>query len=257
MKIKYQIFNPAGNITALVIGDKYTHDERKQINNMIMDRNKEVEQVGFLSEDKAKLTMAGGEFCGNATRCATYYYLNEKIIDEIEINKRKIKVGKDKLENIWCEIPIDNYNINKLEDELYKVILDGITIIVARKILEKDYSEEELKVKAREIVNSYDDEINNAIGVMFLNKKDNEIKINPIVFVKTINTIFYENACGSGTIAVTMLDAILLNKSNKYIIWQPSGEILETDITVENGKVLKAVLRGEIITNNEVSEFEI
>ena len=39
MKIKYKIFNPAGNITALVIGDDYTIEERKIINDKIMERN--------------------------------------------------------------------------------------------------------------------------------------------------------------------------------------------------------------------------
>ena len=257
MKVKYQIFNPAGNITALVIGDKYKHWERKIINDRIMKDNKEVEQVGFLSEEEYKLTMAGGEFCGNATRCAAYYYMNKKDKIEIKINEMKLQSGRDEEGKIWCEIPIENYKISKLEDNLYKVKLDGITIIVSRKILEREYLEADLKARAKEIINLYDDQINNAIGVMFLNKISNEIKINPIVFVKTINTMFYENACGSGTIGTTMIESILLNKSNKYKILQPSGESLETEIIVKDRKVLKAVLRGKIITNNVINEIEI
>ena len=108
MKVEYKVYNPAGNITALVIGDKYNLEERKIINNAIMKREPEVEQVGFLSEEKYKLTMAGGEFCGNATRCAVMYYMTQKKSISIEINNQKLKAGLDKSENIWCEIPIKN-----------------------------------------------------------------------------------------------------------------------------------------------------
>ena len=74
MKIRYKVYNPAGNITALVIGDKYNFEERKNINNKIMDSDSKIEQVGFLSKTEKRLSMAGGEFCGNATRCAILYY---------------------------------------------------------------------------------------------------------------------------------------------------------------------------------------
>ena len=57
--IEYKIYNPAGNITALVIGDKYSLEQRKLINRKIMEAEPEVEQVGFLSQERMKLTMAG------------------------------------------------------------------------------------------------------------------------------------------------------------------------------------------------------
>ena len=86
MDVSYMIFNPAGNITALVIGDEYNLEQRRLINSRIMEREKNVEQVGFLSQKYRRLTMAGGEFCGNATRCAAFYYLGEKQTIELEIN---------------------------------------------------------------------------------------------------------------------------------------------------------------------------
>ena len=54
MEIKYIIYNPAGNITALVIGDDYNLEQRKQINDAIMNKELNVEQVGFLSKEKMK-----------------------------------------------------------------------------------------------------------------------------------------------------------------------------------------------------------
>ena len=43
MDIKYKIYNPSGNITALVIGDNYTKEQRKIINDEIMSVDKAVE----------------------------------------------------------------------------------------------------------------------------------------------------------------------------------------------------------------------
>lgn len=52
-KINYKILNPGGNITALVNGCKYSVNQKRLINKMIMEKYAEVEQVGFLSR-KAK-----------------------------------------------------------------------------------------------------------------------------------------------------------------------------------------------------------
>lgn len=130
MKIKYKIYNPSGNITALVIGDEYNNKEKELINNAIMKEKPEIEQVGFVSTEYRKLTMAGGEFCGNATRCAVKYYFNNEKTSKIEIDNKEIIVGTDKDEKIWCEIPIEGYEITKLSENIYKVKLEGITIIV-------------------------------------------------------------------------------------------------------------------------------
>ena len=79
----------------------------------------------------------------------------------------------------------------------------------------------------------------------------------PIVWVKNINTLFCENACGSGTIAVTMIETLLSEKSNKYCIMQPSGDVLETEIIIENKKIIKAILKGRIKTDNKIKILTI
>ena len=76
--ISYQIYNPGGNITALVEGCEYSSDEKKELNQMIMAKNPNVEQVGFLSTKENRLEMAGGEFCLNATRCAIFAYAKNR-----------------------------------------------------------------------------------------------------------------------------------------------------------------------------------
>ena len=250
MLVKYIIYNPAGNITALVIGDEYSIKDRKIINDEIMRKNSEVEQVGFVSTQTPRLTMAGGEFCGNGLRCAVSYYNISSGV--IEINNSNLEVGIDEDEKVWCQIPLDNANFIKIDSNLYKISIYGITIVVLKKDLDYEISASELKLKAQNIIDKYEID-DKAIGVMFC--KEN--KIYPIVYVRDINTFFAENSCGSGTIAVSLLDAVLNNKSNNYKIMQPSGEILETYVDIGKNQNKKVILKGFIDTDNKIRKIKI
>lgn len=249
MKIRYLIYNPAGNITALVKGDKFNKKQKRIINNAIMNENSEVEQVGFLSLEKKKLSMAGGEFCGNATRCAALYYLNKDNEIEVEINDKILKAGIDNKNKIWCEIPVNECQIQKLDEKIYKIKLSGITII-PREIQAENILNENLKSEAVNIIKKYEID-DNAIGIMFY--QDN--LMYPVVWVKAINTLFVENSCGSGTIGLSILKSFLSNKDGDYTIKQPSGKILETSIKIENKKIVRAILKGEITTDNIEKEI--
>ena len=248
MKIQYKIYNPSGNITALVIGDQYHLEEKKIINQKIMDNNLKVEQVGFLSTHQKKLTMAGGEFCGNATRCAILYYGMQKG-ESLIINNYRVLGGIDQ-QNVWCEIPIHNYSFCILKQDIYKVKLDNITLLVVTKRKTRNLKEEAVKLIC---LNKIEDE---AVGVVFL-EKQKILKIYPVIWVKNIGTLFLESACGTGTIAIGMLESILSNRSGFYKIMQPSGKILETKIIIKKGKIIRAILKGEIQEEESIKELII
>ena len=77
--LKYSIFDPSGNITALV-ETHINNDSQPEVADEIMKAHPEVEQVGFVYFDAIRpvptyLRMAGGEFCGNATMSAAALYL--------------------------------------------------------------------------------------------------------------------------------------------------------------------------------------
>lgn len=252
MNISYKIFNPAGNITALVLGDQYNLEQKKLINKKIMKKEPKVEQVGFLSQKYKRLTMAGGEFCGNATRCATLYYIEGQQSIELEINNQKIKAGINEKEEVWCEIPIERYKITKINKNIYKVVLKGITILVVKDII----SYKNFKQNAKELINKYN--LNDdAVGVMFVDRVGSIIKMYPIVWVREIDTLFFENACGSGTIAVAMLESWLTNASREYHIMQHSGETLIAEITIKNNVIERAILKGKIEVDNKIREIVI
>ena len=247
MKVKYKIYNPSGNITALVIGDEYTKEEKKIINDKIMEENHEVEQVGFVSLKENKISMAGGEFCGNATRCACKYYLENTKIDNLEIviNNYLIKSGIYRGGEIWCEIPIltNNELTENIEDSITKVNLSGITILVIEKIdLSQDL--EELTISYIEKFNLKDEQ---AVGCIFLKEK---LEIIPVVWVKEIDTLFVENSCGSGSIGVAIVES-LKGVQNKFKIKQPSNKFLKVEVC---DNLEKVILSGDIeeLDNKEI-----
>lgn len=132
---KYKILNPGGNKTALVIGNDYSNNEKKLINDAILKENKDVEQVGFISDKEKKLEMAGGEFCVNATRCAIWEYLNKnsgKISIEVSGFKETIEGGINKKGNVFAKIKINEKiaDIIRMEGEFNYIEIDGILLII-------------------------------------------------------------------------------------------------------------------------------
>jgi len=257
MKVEYMVLNPSGNLTALVLGDEYSQLDRIRINDAIMGAAPAIEQVGFLSRSECRLTMAGGEFCGNATRCAAYYYhhLTERDGSMIHVNSDVLATGALD-DDVWTEIPVDGYRIESLGAERYLVTMKGITHLVLRGGELADDSADSLKESARKLMAKYhlDDE---AVGVMFQRRKADEIHMFPVIWVKSVDTLVCENACGSGTIATAMVEAMLTGTGGAYQIRQPSGDCLGADIRMENGRVTKAILSGQIKTDREILSIHV
>lgn len=108
-QVKITILNPGGNITALIDGADRSLDERKIINDKIMAKFPRVEQVGFISYSPLRLVMAGGEFCGNATRCAAFLSLKRKpgrINVSVSGTNQSLKARIDQQGKVWAQMPI-------------------------------------------------------------------------------------------------------------------------------------------------------
>lgn len=257
-QIKYSIYKPAGNDTALVYGTNYTKDQKKKINNVIMERHANIEQVGFISNANKELQMAGGEFCGNATRSAAYNFLNgtNGSIKILVNSKDVINAGVDNSQNAWCEIPLckDKNVVTKEGDGIYIVKIKGITLVVFQDFIVKKYIDTnyDLKEKAMQIIKKYKLENNSAVGVIFCENEDKVIRITPVVWVKNINTLFVETACGSGSIAVCIVEAFLKKQSVVIDIEQPSGLIITSKVSYEKGKFSKAIISGNIENDGQI-----
>ena len=253
-KIEYKILNPGGNKTALVKGTNFTDKQKCLINRLIMDKYLDVEQVGFLSSEMNRLEMAGGEFCMNATRCAVYEYSKEKE-DSIEISvsgTNNILRGRVLNDN-KVEIKL---NISKNIDELIEVQnnftivkIDGILIVIFDEEQSKEYirklkdDEEQSKKELKEFMSKSIQTTEKAIGIMLLEKVLDKIKINPVVWVKDIDTVFYETACGSGSLATAIYNYYNCKEKMLELI-QPSGYTVKIELDTKKQYIENAIITG-------------
>ena len=195
----YLIYVPGGNDTALVLGDDFP--DKAAISAELIKKHPNIEQVGFLNLQKQKLTMAGGEFCGNALRCACHYYLKgEPGETEIEICGQFVKCGIDKEGDVWVELP--KPEPKKIAEGMYLIEMEGVTHIVIDK--------EQFASKC--------------LGLVPLDGDS----VNPFVWVKGVNTFFNETGCLSGTAAAAAV-------SGKPFFKQPSGADYKVEYREENG----------------------
>ena len=197
----YYLFSPCGNDTALVEGTVINEYTKKFLNDKIMKAHPNIEQVGFVSTDKFILMMAGGEFCGNATRSAAYYYLKGKegVIDITVSNNMIMKAGVNAEGMAWSQIPLYEGKkfLTSIDNGIYEVLMSGIKYVILEQNVSKEYliDKKNIKTNAMNILKKYNIKDAEAIGVIFLEETLKGIKIHPIVWVRNINTLFYETAC--------------------------------------------------------------
>ena len=133
-KINFKILNPGGNKTALVHGIDYSSKQKSIINNSIMEKFPDVEQVGFISDKETRLEMSGGEFCLNASRCAIYEYSKNGNVVKLKVSgmdKTIIgkTIGKNEVE-LMIDISKDRNKLMKRQDKYWSINIDGILIVV-------------------------------------------------------------------------------------------------------------------------------
>ncbi len=209
MRIDYCIFNPTGNITAIVTSAVNTEDYNR-VNNEIMEKHPNVEQVGFLDFEREvpHLRMCGGEFCGNATMCAATLFCINNNIDNKEVFisvygvSEPLKVSVLKTDNGYsCELSVLKpkgisekiFTVDNKEYNLPIVSLNGISHILSFGDFDNSVAEKILR-KYTALMNLP------AMGFMIYKRNDGIL--NPIVYVEKCKTLFYENSCASGSIAV-------------------------------------------------------
>lgn len=255
----FELLNPSGNITALVVKN-YPREKYQEISNGIMKNNPKVEQVGFLkkySDSIFRLEMAGLEFCGNASRAFACFLLKDKYITS---NKFNISVsGYDDL--IECEVEKkgDNYysivdlKLNKsVNDFIENKILDNIELSVVHLpgishiLLDQKkfkFNKDNCLKEGKSIIEKLNLINLPAVGAIWF---DNN-QINPVVYVKDIDSLFYENSCGSGSLAFGIYQANLKNMDGKFNfdVVQKNKETIEISIDIEN-KVIKHAKIGGI-----------
>jgi len=272
-RYKYRILDPSGNVTALVIGLVHDADVRCCIQDAILEKHKNVEQVGFVCEDTSapQLFMTGGEFCGNATRAAAWHYLEGKP-GELSLwvsgVDAEVRAGVSANLDAWAAVPvrIDIKKVRRLGEGIFFVKMEGIAHMVLAERQAKEYlrrldadsleDKERLKWYAKALLERYSLFDRDACGVMFCENVLDMVKIHPCLFINTAGTAYYEMACGSGSIAVALVAAYLRGSAVNLPILQPSDKIIHTSIEFCDGEACGARISGGVADSGEVLEVE-
>ena len=157
---------------------------------------------------------------------------------------------------VWCRIPVGGYQICQLDEETTRVDLDGISFLIKESpVLEKlesqfdaDSRDAELKAEAARLLSESGID-NDALGVIFKRASAGAgyVEIVPAIWVKAVDTMFLENACGSGSIAASLAEAFAGRTAAEYTIKQPSGRpLIITHEKDSAGTVQAAHFRGPI-----------
>jgi diaminopimelate epimerase/GNAT superfamily N-acetyltransferase len=225
-----------GNGTAIqVIDQPMPRDEYVELGRALGDEMEVygAEQAGFLIPHHHHFEMAGGEFCGNASRAAAILFSRIEGTSKVHFTVSGFEgvvtatVGKQSsdLYDVRCEfpgLPTDVQQIELADGEPASLVdLGGIVHVV----INGEFPKEPAAYQAahREIMDHFNLTQRDAVGVIWYHENDGVVTMHPVVWVRAVDTFFYENSCGSGTIAVGRV-------TGKSLITQPTGKVITVEI---------------------------
>ena len=270
--IEYLIADPAGNITIMVLSPADRKDYAA-IAEALLEKHREAEQVAFIlrPQDPPAMEMCGLEFCGNASRAFAYYAagLNEPPLKEITVRvsgtSELLHADLDfEKETAQIEMPLpegaEEISIQAGESVLSGILvrMDGIAHLVFSDSLQEDprsvlrlmdAPEEEVRslfcgirddLAGRERKRTGTDFP--AFGIMFLDQETGTLR--PIVYVRDVDTIYFEGSCASGS-AATAYACALQTEETEFRFREPAGE-LYVSVRRDHGGIAKILLSGSI-----------
>lgn len=254
------ILSPGGNIT-VIVQDEVPRKLQPSVAEKIMkiyNANKlipdQIEQVAFIETPTqkkaiARLQMSGGEFSGNAALC--FAFLNKKSLNksllEISGTRKLLRAKTFSDGTVACQMPVrQNLKIKYTRENFPLISLEGISHVIVEKQFTK--SEKDQKNITNQVIKKNALEKELAVGVMFIKRQKGKISLKPYVYFLKGSTwdVFPETACGSGSIAVGILEFFSLKEEIKDLeIIQPTEASLFVTVTKRNS-VINAWIKGKV-----------
>lgn len=248
-RLNIAILNPAGNVTAVVLS-AVAPERRAALSERLLSLPElHIEQAAFLVPPRhggeIRLEMMGGEFCGNALRCAGFYRALCRaeqgkccVMAEISGADGVLPVMVDVAQSAastTMPLPVSVERLDWPGAPVHRVAFDGITHYVV------DRAEPDDALVQRAL---RDDAGSPAVGVIFLDRATGAIR--PIVYVRETGSCVAETSCASGsTAAAIVLSADLLDGITEIGVGQPGGD-LEVGVRKEAGQVTGLSIGGPI-----------
>ncbi|MCI6012288.1 MAG: hypothetical protein MRZ97_05785 [Firmicutes bacterium] len=282
--LSIQIADPSGNITIFVrtpVERRYYQQVAEQL---LMEEDYGAEQVAFILPPSSasqnvsagdpgvdgSMEMCGLEFCGNASRAFALMLARETGCSGRVTKKIRVSGCADPLtveldmEKSRAKIRMPDPLSCEVQGDRTVVDLGGILHIITESPKLPGQTEEEVQTAMEQIFGKIRSEVYRkmnppALGVMFWDST--EKKLTPVVYVKDVETIYFEGSCGSGTTACAA--AFSMGKPDGVYEWsvpQPAG-IIDVTAEVKDGRaqaiyIDSQVKLGEIMTTEVEIEDE-
>ena len=270
-KIRYVRMNPSGNLTCLVL-DPTEETERAGITAALMCR---CEQVGYLmpprrAENRARLEMMGGEFCGNASMAAAAWLADQdgrnageetEMLLEVSgaegpVFCRVRKEGDEWAGAVQMPLPGDFRHMKILGRDVSAVRLPGMVhLIYCGEQLEREAAETLLE-KGKELFSEpaagllqWQETSGNPVPAAA--EKDDCLlpetygELTPLVWVRGSGIMVWESACGSGTAALACWKSGQEGRSLRLFAAQPGGT-LQSETEWQGDHVSRVMLCGKV-----------
>lgn len=251
---------PGGNTTAL-ISDQSLKADRSALNRRLtralraLPELPDIEQCGFITRPQhvgsiARLEMFGGEFCGNATRSVAWHLTggrdDEGLIEVSGVShplRFRVLAGVVSLEMPLEDArrsirPMGNGTWVQLGGIVHFVITDRVTRLRCRP---------RERLEALLTRNAFELQSQAAVAVTYYDQNSGAAEF--CVWVRNIDTVFDETACGSGTCAIGLAQAAALRAPADLAISQPSGEVIRVRVQTDAcGQPIACSIAGEVRT---------
>lgn len=252
MKLRFAKFDPTGNTTILVRTPVPHADQPRIAEQLMACGNLCAEQVGFLEKPglsgaRARLRMAGGEFCGNASiSLAALMAIDGNLPCGAEAEYPLEVSGAGGI--VPCRIKRDGEAMFSgsvgmpLPEEITEAELPSgrrVPLVRFQGIAHMLVAEDTLfPAEAEAVIPGLCDALGmDALGILLVNP--DPLRMRPLVYVRATNSAIWESGCGSGSAALGAYAAFQAKRDIFLNISQPGGIIAVR--AAWNGNAVSAV----------------
>lgn len=250
-----QRYYPGGNETLLVT-TPVPSVFYPEVARRLLAQVPSAEQVGYIvfsenQQELPRLHMAGGEFCGNATRSFLHYLHRDAEFNNASGQYSVIVSGVDgslsgavdgDLITLNMPLPPNLDSIEPQSPNTFVVKLPGIShvVILGGQFESRTMAEAMLILQKYELLNQ------EAAGVIYVGDSNGIKMMNPFVHVREVGSLFNETSCASGATAAGIVLALEIKGDISLPIRQRSGDDLTVSVGLSEGKLQFASISGKV-----------
>lgn len=286
------VADSSGNVTIMVLTKTERSDYKAVAQELLKNKSLGGEQVAFILPDDTagelpRMEMCGLEFCGNASRAFAFYEavrsnhpdfppaanvtvsvsgceypLDARIYEfaythDVSENRPTEKNGNIIRNHLSATVSMDmpvpsgtrllTANELGIQENGTLVDIDGISHLILTDIAPSAELFDSIKSRIYENISP---ELP-ALGIMFCDTVND--LMTPVVYVRDVDTTYFEGSCASGSVAASFaLAEKLPDGIHEFTLNQPEGA-LYTSVTKEKDLIRSISLKGLVTLSNVIT----